>query len=125
MSKAGRLLTAGALLTLLAAQAPTQDGAWTTKHPLDAPRNEVQLAAVGGKLYVIGGAVGGNAVPEIDEYDPATDRWRNRAPMPKGLDHLGVAVIGSKIITVGGFVGTPHRGAVSDVYEYDPASDKW
>ena len=86
------------------------------KKPLPAPRNEVALAAVGGKLYVVGGSVGGEAVPLIDEYDPASDGWRARAAMPKGLDHLGVAVVGGKIITVGGFIGSVHRGAVSDVY---------
>ena len=98
----------------------SQDGVWTTKKPLPAPRNEVALAAVGGKLYVVGGSVGGKAVPLIDEYDPPSDGWRVRAAMPKGLDHLGVAVVDGKIITVGGFIGSVHRGAVSDVYEYDP-----
>ena len=29
------------------------------KKPLPAPRNEVELAAVGGKLYVVGGSVDG------------------------------------------------------------------
>ena len=95
------------------------------KKPLPAPRNEVALAAVGGKIYVVGGSIGGNAVPLIDEYDPSSDGWRMRAAMPKGLDHLGIAVIGGKIITVGGFIGSVHRGAVSDVYEYDPAADTW
>ena len=43
------------------------------KKPLPAARNEVALAAVGGKLYVVGGSIGGNAVPLIDEYDPPSD----------------------------------------------------
>ena len=30
------------------------------KKPLPAPRNEVALAAVGGKVYVVGGSVGGD-----------------------------------------------------------------
>src|SRR4051812_16488790 len=89
----------------------SQDGAWTMKQPLPAPRNEVALAAVGGKLYVVGGSVGGEAVPLIDEYDPPSNGWRAGKPMPKGLDHLGVAVIGSKIITIGGFLRSgPPRG---------------
>ncbi len=95
------------------------------KKPLPAPRNEVALAAIGGKVYVVGGSVGGVAVPQIDEYDPASDGWRTRAAMPKGLDHLGVAVADGKIITVGGFIGSVHRGAVSDVYEYNVATDTW
>src|SRR4051812_39571897 len=123
MSK--RLLTAGAFVTLAAVSALAQNGAWTTKQPLPAPRNEVALATVGGKLYVVGGSVGGEAVPLIDEYDPPSNAWRVLAAMPKGLDHLGVAVVDGKIITVGGFIGSVHRGAVSDVYEYNPASNSW
>ena len=87
--------------------------------------NEVALAATGGKLYVVGGGIAGNAVPMIDEYDPGSDLWRSRAPMPKGLDHIGIAVIDGKIYTVGGFIGSVHRGAVSDVYRYDPDTDHW
>ncbi len=65
------------------------------------------------------------AVPQIDEYDPASDSWKALAPMPKGLDHLGVAVIGNTITTVGGFIGSVHRGAVNDVYQYDVTSNTW
>src|SRR4029079_2382565 len=100
-------------------------GAWATKKPLPTPRNEVALATVGNKIYVVGGGISGNAVPLIDEYDPASDSWKALAPMPKGLDHLGVAVIGNTIITVGGFIGSVHRGAVSDVYQYDVAANSW
>ena len=86
------LFMASLLLALSAVPALSQDGVWTIKKPLSAPRNEVALAATGGKLYVVGGSVGGNAVPLVDEYDPPSDGWRGRAPMPKGLDHLGIQV---------------------------------
>ena len=78
MSKHNRLLIAGALPAHCWPPRPplSQDGAWTMKQPLPAPRNEVALAAVGGKLYVVGGSVGGDAVPLIDEYDPPSNGWR-------------------------------------------------
>jgi N-acetylneuraminic acid mutarotase len=107
------------------AQTAAPEGAWTAKKPLPTARNEVSLAAVGGKVFVVGGSIGGNAVPLVDEYDPAADAWRSRAPMPKGLDHMGIAVLNGKIITVGGFIGSVHRGAVNEVYQYDPAADQW
>src|SRR4051812_40919482 len=119
MFKQSRLPLVFSAMLFAATPALSQDGAWTMKQPLPAPRNEVALAAVGGKLYVVGGSVGGVAVPQIDQYDPSSNGWRAGEAMLKGLDHLGVAVIGSKIITVGGFIGSVHRGAVSDVYEYD------
>src|SRR5262245_42635394 len=123
------LATAFACVSLAAAPAVAQTtqttGAWTQKKPIPTARNEVALAGVGGKLYVVGGGIQGNAGPLVDEYDPATDSWRSRAPMPKGLDHVGIAVVNGKVITVGGFIGSVHRGAVADVFEYDPAADTW
>jgi hypothetical protein len=40
------------------AQSP---GSWTMKAPIPTPRNEVALAAVAGKIHVIGGGVAGVA----------------------------------------------------------------
>src|SRR5690349_213512 len=130
MLKLGRLPLAGVALALLMAPAlaqstPSAQGSWAMKTPMPTARNEVQLATVGGKVYVLGGSVGGVAGPQADQYDPATDSWRALAPMPKGLDHLGAAVIGSTITTVGGFIGSVHRGAVSNVYQYDVTSNTW
>src|SRR5687768_216069 len=81
-----RLFRVAALAVLLLApasalaQSAPPPGVWTHKKPLPGgPRNEVAITAVGGKLYVVGGHIGGTAVPMLDEYDPATDTWRARA----------------------------------------------
>ena len=58
----------------------SREGAWTMKQSLPAPRNEVALAAVGGKLYVVGGSVGGEAVPLIDAYDPPSNGCAPASP---------------------------------------------
>ena len=61
------------------AQAQTQaQGSWATKAPLPAALNEVTVAAVGGKIHVIGGSVLGFTGPYHLEYDPA-DRQMDRA----------------------------------------------
>ena len=59
--------------------APAQ-GSWVMKAPLPAALAEVSVAAVDGKLHVMGGSVLGFTGPYHVEYDPATDRWRPRAP---------------------------------------------
>jgi N-acetylneuraminic acid mutarotase len=105
-------------------QAQSQ-GSWTMKAPIPMARNEVALAAIGGKVHVIGGSVKGVAGTYHDEYDPATDRWRTRAPLPHGLDHIGTAVLNGKIYTVGGFVASVHKDGQPHVFEYDPATDSW
>jgi hypothetical protein len=88
LSLAGVWIVLGALTGSATAQA---QGSWTMKAPIPLARNEVALAAVGGKIHVIGGGIKGVAGPYHDEYDPVTDRWRTRAPLPYGLDHIGTA----------------------------------
>jgi N-acetylneuraminic acid mutarotase len=112
----------GALAADVSAQA---QGSWTMKAPIPLARNEVALAAVGGKIHVIGGGVNNVAGTYHDEYDPAIDRWRPRAPLPLGLDHIGTTVLNGKIYTVGGFTASVHKDAQPHVLEYDPAADKW
>jgi hypothetical protein len=92
------LLFAGGLMVALApAQSQTPAGAWTQKAPMPAVRGEVAAAAVGDKLFALGGGVAGKAVPRNEEYDPVTDRWRPRAPLPQARDHLGVAVLNGNL----------------------------
>src|SRR5262249_27542469 len=109
-------LTAAALGT--AAQSQTPPGTWTQKAPMPALRGEVAAAAVGDKLFALGGGVAGKAVPRNEEYDPASNRWRERAPLPQPRDHLGVAVLNGK------FTSSVHQGAGDVVFEYDPARDR-
>jgi N-acetylneuraminic acid mutarotase len=94
-----------------AAQSQTPPGTWMQKAPMPAVRGEVAAAAVGDKLFALGGGVAGKAVPRNEEYEPATDRWRERAPLPQPRDHLGVAVLNGKIYTFGGFTSSVHQGA--------------
>lgn len=59
---------------------------WRRNTPLPVALNHTVSAAVGGKLYVIGGQVSARgAVPFVDTvyvYPPATAVWMTRAPMP-------------------------------------------
>src|SRR5262245_14222039 len=63
-------------------------------------RTEVAVAAVGGKIYVVGGfgRIDGNYSRNLasnEAYDPATDRWERRAQLPtaRSIELLpGVAI---------------------------------
>src|SRR4051812_9581071 len=116
--KSHLIFVVAALFTITPAL--SQDGAWTMKQPLPAPRNEVALAAVGGKLYVVGGSVGGEAVPLIDEYDPPSNGWGAGKPMPKGLHPLRGPGICSKNNTGGRLHGPGPPGRGGHGFVYDP-----
>jgi hypothetical protein len=121
---AGNLIVA-ALAAASPAQSQTPAGTWTQEAPMPAVRGEVAAAAVGDRLFAVGGSVAGKAVARNEEYDPATDRWRPRAPLPQARDHLGVAVLDRKIYAFGGFTSSVHQGAGDGVFEYDPTGDRW
>ncbi|MEA2903700.1 MAG: hypothetical protein QOI12_1087 [Alphaproteobacteria bacterium] len=103
----------------------TPPGTWTMKAPRPDITNEAAAVAIGGKLLAPGGSKLAKSLTRLDEYDPATDRWRERAALPQPLDHLGVAVVNGKLYTFGGFVATVHQGPADVALEYDPATDAW
>jgi N-acetylneuraminic acid mutarotase len=114
-----------ALLTV-SVSAQTGGGTWSAKASLGIMRTEVGAAFAAGKLYVI---AGGLAMAEsstlVQEYDPRTDRWRERAPLPIAVSHAGVTSLNGKVYVVGGFLKSVHLYAQPYAFEYDPAKNTW
>ena len=50
----------------------------------------------------------------VDEYDPATDTWRERSPMPTPRNHAAIGVVNGKIYVIGGRVGAAFISLASD-----------
>ena len=97
---------------------------WRVSTPLPVALNHTVAAAVGNRIYVIGGQTGaGGAGPFVDTvyaFDPATETWSTRAPMPTQRSGGGATVVDGKIYVAG---GRPPRG--NDFAVYDPATDRW
>ena len=132
LSALGGVAASCLALTCSLAAGPAQSksarsqGVWSTRAPLLTPRFDVGLAALDGKIYVLGGGAPGVTASQLNqEYDPATDRWRERAPIPQGVTHAGVAGYNGKIYVIGGFTASVHAMALDKVFEYDLATDTW
>ena|GEM_PF-476685 len=93
---------------------------WNTKAPIPTPRNGVGGAAIGGKLYAVGGYNAGYS-NKNEEYDPAFNTWSTKAAMPTARQSMGVGVIGGRLYAVGGANGS----ALDKNEEYDPISNAW
>jgi N-acetylneuraminic acid mutarotase len=120
---------------------PVNDS-WRALAPMPTKRGAAVAATVGGKMYVIGGAtiapgatnpaihptVAQRVLSTVEEYDPETNVWRNRAPMPTPRNHTAAGVVDGKIYVIGGRIGAAFIAASSDlanVEAYDPATDTW
>lgn len=113
---------------------PSSD-TWSLGAPMPEPRFGYAAVALGGKLYVLGGAFSTYS-PEYTNsvlvYDPATNSWSSVAPMmePRVLHHAGV--IGGKIYVVGGleedvfgYFMLGGAGFMTSAEVYDPATNSW
>jgi len=115
---------------------------WKALASMPTKRGAAAAAVINGKVYVVGGATvpaGTNetavsparphlAVGTVEEYDIATNTWRERRPMPTARNHLLAGAVNGKLYAIGGRLGAAFIGLASDtdvVEEYDPALDLW
>jgi len=91
-----------------------------------APFSAAAGAALGGKMYVIGGngdpkdkAIDGR---QVFAYDVATNKWSRKASLPKPRTNLAAVALGGKIYALGGL--DPSH-ATDSVYVYDPKTNRW
>jgi len=120
-----------------------ENDSWKALEPLPTKRGSPNAAAVGGKIYVIGGASTHpgsketavhparphRAVDTNEVYDPTTNTWETRSPMPTARNHAAVGVVNNKIYIIGGRIGAAlmlvPATNVDIVEEYDPATNQW
>ena len=95
---------------------------WAAKAALPTTRDALEAAVIGGKLYAVGGEVGGSTFFNTnEEYDPAANAWTTKAAMPTARAGIGVGVINGRLYVAGG--GNLSILAVNEVY--DPVSNSW
>jgi len=127
-----------AAVTISTALAQDQ-GSWSAVSTMPTGTGDSAVAALDGKIYIFGGSTfrphilptssdmgSGTWGSTVNyEYDPKTDRWRERAPLPIGLSHPGAVGLNGKLYVFGGFTNLVHANAQIVALAYDPATDKW
>jgi hypothetical protein len=93
--------------------------------PPATPRISAAVAAIGGKLFLIGGVrLAGRAAAQTnltEVYDAASDRWSPGTLMPTPREANAV-VVGDFVMIPGGFL---HGSAVAKVEFFIPAQNSW
>jgi N-acetylneuraminic acid mutarotase len=96
---------------------------WTTRRG-PTPREHVGVAALGGKIYVVGGRTAGfdTNMRLVEVFDPRTGRWSRLPRVPGRRGGTGAAGIGRWIVSVG---GEAPAGTIRTVYRYDVKRRRW
>ena len=102
-------------------------GAWRPGAPMPAPTYGFACAAVGNRIYAIGGLSDrqGLASPtdQVQVYDIDRDTWlKGFSPLPRARGFPGCAALDGKIYVIG---GTDMMYEYRRVDRYDPARDVW
>jgi N-acetylneuraminic acid mutarotase len=95
-----------------------------TRLPVAGGLNATAAAAIGSRLYVIGGFEGtGNAPTDrVHVYDLATRAWSTAAPLPSPRGGHAAVVLDGKIHVLG---GGNQATTLADHSVYDPAANRW
>ena len=121
----GRLRTAAVAATLLLAactyfqdpapsEAPLEpvtpaagDPAWRRLAPVPTARTEVAAAAVGDRIWVLGGyAHDGATLATVEVYDTGADTWARGPDLPVAVNHAMAATLDGALYVAGGNDGT-------------------
>jgi hypothetical protein len=102
----------------------TEDQSWREIAPMPAPRSQGAAVALGGKVFVVGGAANDRLVGPTYVYDTATDHWSAAAAIPTPRDHLAAVAFAGRLCAVGGRRLSLLQNLAS--FEcYDPGRDAW
>ena len=116
-------VSAGFLFVIFSVTSPSwcyaQEIEWMTKANMPTARSWFSTSVVNGKIYAIGGWLGGERLSTVEEYDPATNTWTKKADMLKARYNLTTCVVDGKIYAIGG------GGGNNRVEQYDPSTDTW
>lgn len=94
---------------------PGSPGSWTAMAPMTTARTQLVAAAVGGKLYALGGNTGSGTSGEVEVYDPGNNTWTSKTPLSPPRPLLSASALNGLI----------YAPTVDAMYVYNPATDSW
>jgi N-acetylneuraminic acid mutarotase len=115
------------VLAWLAAMAGSRAAeGWLPLAPSPVALQEVAVAEVDGRVYVVGGFdAARQSVNTALRYDPVTDAWERLPDLPAAapLNHLGAVGCAGRLFVFGGLRGD--FSPVDTVWSFDPATGRW
>lgn len=122
-----KLLLSSVLVLILNVDFFGQGGSWEVVKSVNTAPNcsECGMAAVGGKLYLLGGDGGGTMTVQV--YDPSAMTWTKMADLPVRMHHFQAVPYNSKVYVLDAFSegNFPDQIPMANVYSYDTKTNIW
>ena len=85
-------------------------------------RHENALAAVEGKLILLGG----RGVKPVESFDPKTKRWTKLVETPLEMHHFQAVTYNDEVWVLGAFTGGyPHETPIPNIHIFNPEKNEW
>ena len=94
----------------------------------DAPfaRLEMAVAAHEGRIFLAGGLSPlGDALTDVEIFDPQTGAWTEGPSLPTGIHHAALVSDGERLILIGGYLGSEFNRPTELVLELSAGSESW
>jgi N-acetylneuraminic acid mutarotase len=88
------------------------------------PREHLAAAAVGGRVYALGGRLGGldSNLTKVESIGAGGRSWRREPALPQARGGTGATAVAGRIVSVG---GEGPSGTIARVYRFDPTTRRW
>uniref|UniRef100_A0A8C7EAZ0 Kelch like family member 17 n=1 Tax=Nothoprocta perdicaria TaxID=30464 RepID=A0A8C7EAZ0_NOTPE len=100
----------------------TRTDRWHMVASMSTRRARVGVAAIGNKLYAVGGYDGTSDLATVESYDPVTNSWQPEVSMGTRRSCLGVAALHGLLYAAGGYDGA---SCLNSAERYDPLTGTW
>lgn len=95
---------------------------WCRVSPMAISRILPGVAALNGRICVVGGEQESKILANGESYDPLEDKWSSISPMVVPRCEFGLCALDGCLYAMGGWVGED----IGDMIErYDPTEDRW
>jgi uncharacterized protein (TIGR03437 family) len=102
---------------------------WQASAPVPFPTVAAQSAALGSKIFVVGGFIPstGAVTNQLQIYDTLSNTWSQGSPAPLAVSGGVAAQVGGKVYVIGGMTDSSEGSLVltDRVQIYQPATDSW
>ena len=96
---------------------------WTQLPSAPTRRGALAAGVIGHRLYAVGGAGAGRALPTLEIFDFRTRRWRRGPDLPLPREHLAAAAARGRFYAIAGRASG--QGNFPRVDRYAPAARRW